>query len=47
MYVYYHQEDYLQEGLKENNFDLVHLIRKDYQQPGTFSIHMIFIAKKK
>ena len=30
MFVYYHQEDYLVSALKENNFELVELIRKNY-----------------
>lgn len=47
-YMYYHQQDYLQEGLKENDFTLIHLIRKQYPKPdGTQSSHMIFLAKKK
>jgi len=46
-YVYYHQEDYLQAGLKENNFKLLNLIRKHYLKPDkTPSTHMIFIAQK-
>jgi 2-polyprenyl-3-methyl-5-hydroxy-6-metoxy-1,4-benzoquinol methylase len=47
MYVYYHQEDYLQEGLTECNFELVNLERKNYQKPGGISsTHIIFIARK-
>jgi len=48
LFVYYHQQDYLQEDLANNNFELIDLIRKDYQKSdGTPSTHMIFIAKKK
>ncbi|MCW3110863.1 MAG: methyltransferase family protein [Segetibacter sp.] len=48
MYVYYHQEDYFQETLSKNNFELVNLTRKNYtKSEGTSSTHMIFIAKKK
>ena len=47
-YVYYHQEEHLLEKLKENNFELMELIRKPYQRSETTtSTHMIFIAKKK
>ena len=48
MYIYYHQENFLQESLKTNNFELVELIRKAYSKAdGTSSSHMIFIARKK
>ena len=48
MFVYYHQQDYIQEDLTKNNFKLVDLVRKNYQKSdGTSSTHMIFIAKKK
>lgn len=47
MYVYYHQEDYLQKGLKENNFDVTDLKRIQYPKGNETSTHMIFIAKKK
>lgn len=47
MYVYYHQEDYLQEDLKDNKFELVELKRKGFlKTDGITSTHMIFIAKK-
>ncbi|MFT3912211.1 MAG: class I SAM-dependent methyltransferase [Ferruginibacter sp.] len=47
MYLYYHQEDYLQEYLKENNFELLSLQRKEYEQAAEASSgHMIFIARK-
>ena len=46
-YVYYHQADYLEKNLKENNFELIDLKRKGYPKAdGTPSTHMIFIAKK-
>jgi len=48
MYVYYHEEDYLQEGLIENNFKLEDLRRKSYPKSADIvSTHMIFIAAKK
>jgi 2-polyprenyl-3-methyl-5-hydroxy-6-metoxy-1,4-benzoquinol methylase len=48
MYVYYHEESYLQEELEKNNFKLEDLTRKYYtKSDGTPSTHMIFIAKKK
>jgi predicted TPR repeat methyltransferase len=46
-YVYYHQEDYLQKELKENKFELIDVKRKSFTKAdGTFSTHIIFIAKK-
>jgi len=48
MFVYYHQTDYLLESFKENNMEVIDLIRKKYQKSdGTTSIHLIIIAKKK
>jgi 2-polyprenyl-3-methyl-5-hydroxy-6-metoxy-1,4-benzoquinol methylase len=48
MYVYYHEESYLQEELEKNNFKLEDLTRKYYtKSDGTPSTHMIFIGKKK
>lgn len=48
IYFYYHEESYLQEGLRENNFELVHVMRKDYPvSDGISSTHLIFIARKK
>jgi predicted TPR repeat methyltransferase len=48
MYVYYHEESYLQEELEKNNFKLEDLTRKYYTKSnGTPSTHMISIAKKK
>ena len=47
MFVYYHEEGYLQEVLRENNFELVELHRKMFPKAdGTTSTHMIFIARK-
>lgn len=47
MYIYYHEASYLEEYLKENNFELIELKRKEYMKNGKLhSIHMIFIAKK-
>ncbi|WP_242927799.1 class I SAM-dependent methyltransferase [Pontibacter vulgaris] len=48
MYVYYHEAEYLQKGLQENNFELIGLSRKQYPKPdNSSSTHMIFIARKK
>ncbi len=48
MFVYYHQEDYLQQALKENNFELIKLQRKNYpKNDGTNSVNLIIIARKK
>jgi len=48
MFVYYHEEGYLQEALKENDFEVMELNRKMFTKAdGTTSTHMIFIAKKK
>jgi predicted TPR repeat methyltransferase len=47
-YVYYHQEDYLQAYLQENNFEPADLIRRDHPRADGNSLKtMIFIAKKK
>ncbi|MDQ3112188.1 MAG: methyltransferase domain-containing protein [Bacteroidota bacterium] len=46
-FVYYHEENYLQEMLKENGFEVVDLIRKEYPKAGEISTHIIFIAGKK
>ena len=47
LYVYYHQEDYLNEALTKNNFAEVKIKRKNYSKSnGTASTHMIFIAQK-
>ncbi len=48
MFVYYHQDDYLQEWLNENNFEIIQVLRKNYTKSnGNSSVHLIFIAKKK
>jgi trans-aconitate methyltransferase len=47
MFVYYHEEAYLQEALKAANFENVIVKRKHYQKAnGTTETHIIFIAKK-
>ncbi|MOA03554.1 hypothetical protein D3C78_1230660 [compost metagenome] len=47
MYIYYHEASYLEEYLKENNFELIELKRKEYiKAEKLHSIHMVFIAKK-
>ncbi len=43
-FVYYHSADDLQKELKQNNFETIHLMRKDY--PEQNSTHLILIAKK-
>lgn len=48
MFVYYHQEDYLIQFLKENNFETIEIIRKHFTKTDkTTSTHIIFIARKK
>ena len=48
MFIYYHEETYLKKGLKENNFELLELLKKNYSKAdGTSATHSIFIAKKK
>lgn len=48
MYVYYHQQDYIEKALRDNSFQLEKLIRKEYtKSDGSLSTHMIFIACKK
>ena len=48
MFIYYHQEDYLMLALKENNFEILELIRKNYlKNDGTAQLNLIVIAKKK
>jgi 2-polyprenyl-3-methyl-5-hydroxy-6-metoxy-1,4-benzoquinol methylase len=46
VYVYYHEEKYLRELLKQNNFELLELKRKEYLRGEELTYHMIFIAKK-
>jgi len=47
LFIYYHQEDYLREMLRENAFTVVDLIRKSYPKAdGTSSTHMIFLTRK-
>lgn len=46
-YVYYYSEDFLVSELQNNNFKLIKLFRKKYNQPGsTASTHLVIIAKK-
>ena len=45
-YVYYHTEKHLKKTLKENNLELVELMRKEYPKDGEMSVHIIFIGKK-
>ncbi|MBK9337663.1 MAG: class I SAM-dependent methyltransferase [Lewinellaceae bacterium] len=47
MYVYYHQEDYLLEGLQANGFAHIDVIRKPYTKgDGSASVHLIVAAQK-
>lgn len=46
MFVYYHEEGYLQECLKQNGFQLIHLKRKQYARKEGTDTHLIFIARK-
>jgi len=46
-FVYYHSEEYLVQQLKENEFELVCLERKEYPKTNEIiSTHLIFIARK-
>jgi RimJ/RimL family protein N-acetyltransferase/ubiquinone/menaquinone biosynthesis C-methylase UbiE len=46
-YVYYHQQDYLNELLVKNNFELLQIARKGYTNSKNITEnHLIFIAKK-
>ena len=48
VYIYYHQADYLIDCLKESEFEVVDIQRKDYPEPdGTFLTDLIIMAKKK
>ncbi len=48
IFIYYHEITYLQEYLKEANFEIEMLQRIDYDQaPKAPAIHLIIIAKKK
>ncbi len=47
-YVYYYEQQYIQELLAQNNFSPVQTIRKQYhKKDGSLQTHLIFIAKKK
>ncbi len=46
MFVYYHQEDYLTDYLKKNNFKVVDLSKKLYPKNNESSVHIIFTAIK-
>ena len=46
VYIYYHQADYLEACLKQNGFEIIESVRKDYPEPdGTFLTDLIMIAK--
>lgn len=46
-FVYYHQEDYMKQALKESGLTPVQSIRKKYQSAnGVESVHLVMIAKK-
>ncbi|MES2849585.1 MAG: class I SAM-dependent methyltransferase [Bacteroidota bacterium] len=47
-YVYYHQQEYLQQLLTENDFQNIQTFRKQYQKKdGASQTHLVFIAEKK
>lgn len=47
MYVYYYPESFLQEQLRQNNFETLHFFRKKLPKAdGTDSTHLIFISRK-
>ncbi len=47
-YVFYHQQEYLQQWLAENDFQNIQTFRKQYQKKdGISQTHLIFIATKK
>nr|WP_207213352.1 class I SAM-dependent methyltransferase [Parabacteroides goldsteinii] len=46
VFIYYHQEKFLTDCLRNAGFEIAELQRKDYPEPdGTFLTDMIFIAK--
>jgi len=48
LFVYYYQEQQLLNMFRDNNFESISVIRKDYQKgAGSKSTHLIFIANKK
>ena len=48
VYIYYHQTEYITDCLKESNFEIVDIQRKQYPEPdGSFLTDLIIIAKKK
>ena len=47
MFVYFHQQDYLQEALEKSGFETVHLLRIKYPKSNdVIDTHLIFIAQK-
>ncbi len=47
MFVYYYEEKYLTETLKQNNFEFLHHFRKSYfKSDGSEQTHLILIVKK-
>lgn len=45
-FIHYHQEDYLRKMLNENNFEIVHLFRREFpKHDGTFALDLIIISK--
>jgi len=46
-YVYYYQQDFFQNQLSENNFEILHVFQKEYTDSKNRSaVHLIFMAKK-
>lgn len=47
VFVYYHEEDYLKETLKQQDFEIIRIIHKEYPKgKDSRQIHTIIIAKK-
>lgn len=46
-YIHYHSFDYLESALKDNQFSIVEVFRKDYpEQDGSTTVDLFIIAKK-
>ncbi len=47
LYVYYHDENYLTNCLKNEGFECIQVIRKDYPKTeGVYATHTVFVVKK-
>ena len=48
VYIYYHQADYLSGLLRENGFELIEFLRRDYHKSdGVVLVDMVFIGRKR